>query len=75
MSTQHYFSKRNGLRIVFLSLMFITLAGQAYTDWNESNDERLQKNLSSRSFSEYLYSGHLIQVTFENWETVDLSVM
>lgn len=69
MNKKYSFTKRNGLLIVFLSLMLITLGGQAYTGWNESNDERLEKSLVLYSFLEYLYSGHFIQTTFENWES------
>lgn len=69
METKHSFVKRNGLLIVFLSLMLITLGGQAYTGWNENNQERLEKNLPLHSFPEYLHSGHFIQATFENWES------
>ncbi|RYY02334.1 MAG: hypothetical protein EOO53_12135 [Gammaproteobacteria bacterium] len=69
MKPKYSFLKRNGLLVVFITLMLLTWAGQAYTGWNESNEERLQKNLSLYSFSEYLHSGHFIQATFENWES------
>jgi len=69
MSVKHSFLKRNGLLIVFLTFMLIAWGGQAFTGWNESNQERLEKNLSQYSFSQYLHSGHFIQATFENWES------
>jgi hypothetical protein len=69
MKPTHSFFKRNGLLIVFLSLMLITLVGQAITGYAENQQEREQKNLEHISFKEYLHSGHFIQATFENWES------
>lgn len=65
----HSFFKRNGLLIVFLLMMLISLAGQAFAGWNQCNDERLEKNLPLYDLPEYLMSGHFIQATFENWES------
>jgi len=69
MEKKHSFFKRNGLLLVFLSLALITIIGQAFTGWNENNEERLEKNLSQLNFVEYLHSGHFLQATFENWES------
>jgi hypothetical protein len=63
------FFKRNGLLIVFLFFMIITLFGQAGTGYKENQQERQEKNLIQLSFKEYLTSGNFIQATFENWES------
>jgi succinate dehydrogenase hydrophobic anchor subunit len=69
MAAQHSFFKRNGLLSVFLIVMLLSLAGQAYTGWNQCNEERLEKDLPTYTFTRYLTSGHFIQATFENWES------
>jgi hypothetical protein len=69
MKQRHSFFKRNGLLLIFLSLMIATLTGQVYTGWHEHNQEREEKGLSLYLISEYVTSGHFIQSTFENWES------
>ena len=61
--------KRNGLLIVFIGLMFITLGGQIYTGLVENNERRSERHLAHLSLNEYVKSGHFIQATFENWES------
>jgi hypothetical protein len=63
------FFKRNSLLITFLSLMMLSLMGQAYTGFEENQQERAEKNLAVLTFGEYLTSGHFLQATFENWES------
>jgi hypothetical protein len=63
------FFYRNGLSIVFLFLMILTLGGQFITGWNEKNDELEEKGLSPIPISQYFTNGHFIQATFENWES------
>jgi hypothetical protein len=63
------FFKRNGLLLTFLTLMIVSILGQAYTGFEENQQERYEKNLALLSFGEYLVSGHFIQSTFENWES------
>ena len=67
--SQHSFIKRNGLLITFIILALLTITGQIYTGWHELIQERTEKNLPSYSLGHYLYSGHFIQATFENWES------
>jgi len=69
MSNRPSFFKNNGLLITFLLLMIISLLGQAYTGYEEHQQERYEKNFVLLSFSQYLISGHFIQSTFENWES------
>jgi hypothetical protein len=67
--TKPSFFKRNGLTIVFVSFMIITLLAQIYTGWQEYNDERIDKGLPRLNVCSYLSSGHFMQATFENWES------
>lgn len=69
LQTKPSFFKRNGLIIVFMTFMVITLFAQAYTGWQVHNDERLDRGLPLFDFCNYLSSGHFLQTTFENWES------
>lgn len=66
---KYSFLKRNGLSIVLLSLMLISLTGQAITGFFEKNKELAEDGLAALSMTQYLQSGHFIQATFENWES------
>jgi len=46
MKQRHSFFKRNGLLLIFLSLMMATLIGQVYTGWNEHNQERRKRTFA-----------------------------
>lgn len=63
------FLKNNGLSLVFLLLFVITLIGQFFSGFAEHNKEREKEGHHSLSVPEYIYSGHFIQATFENWES------
>ena len=63
------FIYRNSLSLCFLLLMIMSLFGQMYTGWKEHNDLLEQYGKATQVFSRYLYSGHFIQATFENWES------
>ena len=63
------FFRNNGLSIVFMSLFIISLIGQFFTGFAHHNQERMQDGQSEISLYEYLFSGHFIQATFENWES------
>ncbi|KAA2245842.1 hypothetical protein F0L74_04605 [Chitinophaga agrisoli] len=60
---------RNGLTIVFLSLLILALGGQAYTGWQEHNEELTEKGGAAITFLSYLTSNHFLEATFENWES------
>ncbi|WBV57427.1 hypothetical protein PFY10_03090 [Chryseobacterium daecheongense] len=74
MSKNNFFY-RNSLSIVLISLMLICLLGQFLTGWNTQNKELLEEGNATLSLSEYVYSGHFIQATFENWESEFLQMM
>ena len=61
--------KNNGLSLVFLLLFVIALTGQFFAGYAEHNKERNEGGQHSLSVPEYIYSGHFIQATFENWES------
>lgn len=66
---KYSFIKRNGLSIVLLSLMVLTLIGQFITGFFENNKELAEDGLPEIGLTQYLQSGHFIQATFENWES------
>lgn len=61
--------KRNGLSIVLLALMLIFLCGQAITGHFTHNEELAELGAPAVSFLAYLWSGHFVSATFENWES------
>jgi hypothetical protein len=52
-----------------MTLMIVTLCGQAYTGWQEHNKELKEEHVQPISFGEYFTTGHFYQATFENWES------
>lgn len=65
----HSFFYRNGLSIVFLSILLIFLCAQAYTGWLQFNKELEEKGMPLITFLPYLSSPHFLEATFENWES------
>jgi hypothetical protein len=63
------FLYKNALSLFFLFLFLITLGGQALTGWREHNAELKEKKAPEIGLSTYLYSGHFISATFENFES------
>lgn len=61
--------RNNGLSIVFFILFVISLAGQIFTGLHQHNHEMAEQGGQPASFTSYLFSGHFIQSTFENWES------
>ncbi|WP_341836661.1 DUF6766 family protein [Chitinophaga pollutisoli] len=68
MKKQHFFY-RNGLSITFLLLLFICLAAQTLTGWQEFNSELDDLQLPTVGLFAYLGSPHFFEATFENWES------
>ena len=54
---------------MFLLLFVIALIGQFFSGHDDNNKERKEHGQRPLSVSEYIYSGHFIQATFENWES------
>lgn len=63
------FLYENGLLLVTLALIVGAWVGQVLTGWHENNDDLTQIGLAALSLGEYLHSGHLLEATFENWES------
>ena len=68
-TSNHSFLKRNGLSIVLILLMLLSLIGQTMFGFQEKNKELVEDGNPELSMSGYLKSGHFIQATFENWES------
>ncbi len=66
---KYSFLYRNGLSIVVLLLMLLSLGGQFFTGMQDKNEERQEEGKPPLSIGMYAQSGHFIQATFENWES------
>lgn len=75
MSKKTSFLYRNSLSIVLLVLMICCLAAQFLTGWKTENKELAENGKAMLSLGQYVYSGHFIQATFENWESEFLQMM
>jgi hypothetical protein len=63
------FFYNNGLLLVTFVLIISALVGQVLTGWHDNNDDLQQMGLAALSLPQYLHSGHLLEATFENWES------
>jgi hypothetical protein len=63
------FLRNNALSISFILLFFFSLLGQIKFGLEEYNKELLENGGSAVTVGSYLYSGHFLQSTFENWES------
>ena len=61
--------RNNSLSLVFLLLFILVLIGQFISGYNDNNKKRKEQGQTSLSMGAYIYSGHFIQATFENWES------
>lgn len=61
--------RNNGLSICFLILFGGTLIGQILFGFEEHNKELISEGGKIINLNSYLLSGHLIESTFENWES------
>lgn len=63
------FFRNNGLGICFLVLFLLALIGQIIFGFEEHNKELIEDGSTAIGLSAYLFTGHFIQATFENWES------
>lgn len=63
------FLYENGLSLVVLVFIILTLLGQIYTGWKDYNNELQQMQRSTLTLGQYVGSGHFLEATFENWES------
>ncbi|WP_238555237.1 DUF6766 family protein [Chryseobacterium sp. P1-3] len=73
--SQPGFFYRNSLSLVLFALMMLSLTGQFFTGWTTENKELIENGMPPLRLGEYLYSGHFIQATFENWESEFLQML
>ncbi|WP_346985320.1 DUF6766 family protein [Chryseobacterium sp. POE27] len=69
------FLYRNSLSIVLIIFMICCLSAQFFTGWKTENKELMENGSAALSLGQYVYSGHFIQATFENWESEFLQMM
>lgn len=63
------FLHANGLLLVTFGLIVSAFIGQVLTGWHDNNDDLQQMELPLLTLGQYLHSGHLLEATFENWES------
>ena len=61
--------KNNGLSIVFFLLFIFSMVGQVITGLKEHNHQMQDEGGKVLNMYSYLFSGHFLQTTFENWES------
>jgi hypothetical protein len=69
MSRLSRFFYQNGLLLVTFVLIASALVGQVLTGWHDNNADLHQMGLAALTLAQYLHSGHLLEATFENWES------
>ena len=63
------FFYENGLLLVTFILIIGAWVGQVLTGWHDNNDDLRQMHYPALTLTQYLSSGHLLEATFENWES------
>lgn len=63
------FLRNNSLSLVFAAIFLLCLSFQCVTGYHVHNEELAQDGAAEISLSSYLFSGHFISATFENWES------
>lgn len=63
------FVKNNSLSIVFFFFFLVSLVAQAVTGLKEHNEEMMNEGGQVVAMGQYIFSGHFLQATFENWES------
>jgi hypothetical protein len=66
---QRHWLYANGLLLVTFVLIASTFVGQVLTGWLDNNADLQQMQLAPLTLLQYLGSGHLLEATFENWES------
>ncbi len=63
------FLYENSLLLVAGFAVVVTLVMQTLTGWHVYSEELEQLGLSQIPLSDYVFSGHWLEATFENWES------
>ena len=63
------FLYENGLLLFTFLLIVGTWIGQVFAGWHDHNGDLRQLHMAPLTLGQYLHSGHLLEATFENWES------
>lgn len=63
------FVRDQSLTIVLIAIFLASFLGQILTGYRANNAELVAHGASALTFGSYLTSGHLMEATFENWES------
>src|SRR5687768_4565520 len=64
------FLRENALSLVLFGLFFLTfIVGQSLAGQRAYNEEQVDHNQPTVSYTEYVRSAHFGEATFENWES------
>lgn len=63
------FIRNNSLSIVFFIFFLVSLGAQMIMGLKEHNEEMMNEGGQVLGMGQYLFSGHFLQATFENWES------
>ncbi len=63
------FVRNNALSLAAFALFALSFAGQVATGWRAHAQDETDHGRPAPAFAEYLRSGHLVEATFENWES------
>jgi hypothetical protein len=61
--------RENGLSVVLLFTFAALLWAQSWTGWKVYNQEQREHQQAPISYREYLFTGHFVEATAENWES------
>lgn len=61
--------RNNGLSIVLFALFAILLFGQSVAGFKHYNEEQVEHQQATVTYSEYLAGNHFLEATMENWES------
>jgi hypothetical protein len=61
--------RNNGLSLVLFALFLSSIVGQVFAGWYALSEELAIHGQTAPGLRDYLFSGHFISATFENWES------
>ena len=63
------FLRNNGLSLTFFALFLASILGQVFAGWRALGEELAIHGHLAPDLRTYLFSGHFLSATFENWES------
>jgi hypothetical protein len=61
--------RNNGLSLTVFALFLASLVGQVFAGWYALGEELAIHGRAAPDLYDYLFSGHFLSATFENWES------